>query len=138
MENLSEGHCCDCHCCDCHCCDCHCDGGKTKSTPSLCFRLRLEFDNSLRYLKVFWKAPLTAKYSIFIARYKVIFTFPLSPSVGTQVSYASAGFLGVGVLTIFKCRLQVRTTHYVNPRAGKGHPIVARRDGKVALLLFHK
>ena len=33
MENLSEGHCCD------------CDGGKTKSTPSLRFRLRLEFDN---------------------------------------------------------------------------------------------
>ena len=44
MENLSEG-CCDCDCCDC--CDCCCDGGKTKSTPSLCFRfrLRLEFDN---------------------------------------------------------------------------------------------
>ena len=37
MENLSEG----CHCCDC----CDCDGGKTKSTPSLRFRLRLEFDN---------------------------------------------------------------------------------------------
>ena len=40
MENLSEG--CDCDCCDCDC-DC-CDGGKTKSTPSLGFRLRLEFD----------------------------------------------------------------------------------------------
>ena len=39
MENLSEG--CD---CDCDCC-CDCDGGKTKSTPSLGFRLRLEFDN---------------------------------------------------------------------------------------------
>ena len=37
MENLSGG----CHCC----CDCCCEGGKTKSTPSLCFRLRLEFDN---------------------------------------------------------------------------------------------
>ena len=34
MENLSEGHCC-------------CDGGKTKSTPSLGFRLRLEFDKKL-------------------------------------------------------------------------------------------
>ena len=36
MENLSGGDC---------CCDCCCDGGKTKSTPSLGFRLRLEFDN---------------------------------------------------------------------------------------------
>ena len=36
MENLSGGDCCDCDCCD---------GGKTKSTPSLGFRLRLEFDN---------------------------------------------------------------------------------------------
>ena len=34
LENLSGG---------CHCCDC-CDGGKTKSTPSLGFRLRLDFD----------------------------------------------------------------------------------------------
>ena len=39
MENLSGG------CCDCHCCDC--DWGKTKSTPSLGFRLRLEFDKNL-------------------------------------------------------------------------------------------
>ena len=38
MENLSGGDCCD---CDCDCC---CDGGKTKSTPNLGFRLRLEFD----------------------------------------------------------------------------------------------
>ena len=45
MENLSEGDCCDCDCCDCDCCDCDCDGGKTKSTPNLGFRLRLEFDN---------------------------------------------------------------------------------------------
>ena len=37
MENLSEGD------CDCDCCCC--DGGKTKSTPNLGFRLRLEFDN---------------------------------------------------------------------------------------------
>ena len=36
MENLSGG-------CHCHCC---CDGGKTKSTPNLGFRLRLEFDNN--------------------------------------------------------------------------------------------
>ena len=41
MENLSGGDC-DCDCCDC---DCDCDGGKTKSTPSRGFRLRLEFDN---------------------------------------------------------------------------------------------
>ena len=27
-------------------CDCCCDGGKTKSTPSLGFRLRLEFDKN--------------------------------------------------------------------------------------------
>ena len=41
--NLSEGYC----CCCCHCCHCcHCDGGKTKSTPSLNFGLRLEFDNN--------------------------------------------------------------------------------------------
>ena len=39
VENLSEV--CDCDCCDC----CDCDGGKTKSTPSLGFWLRLEFDN---------------------------------------------------------------------------------------------
>ena len=45
MENLSEG---DCDCCDC--CDC-CDGGKTKSTPSLGFRLRLEFDNKTGSLR---------------------------------------------------------------------------------------
>ena len=38
VQNLSEGHC-------CHCC-CDCEGGKTKSTPSLRFRLRLEFDNT--------------------------------------------------------------------------------------------
>ena len=44
MENLSEGDCCDCDCCDC-------DGGKTKSTPNLGFRLRLEFDNTLRNSK---------------------------------------------------------------------------------------
>ena len=34
MENLSEGDC------------CCCDGGKTKSTPNLGFRLRLEFDKN--------------------------------------------------------------------------------------------
>ena len=39
MENLSGG--------DCDCCDCDCDGGKTKSTPSLNFGLRLEFDKIL-------------------------------------------------------------------------------------------
>ena len=42
LENLSGG---------CHCCDC-CDGGKTKSTPSLGFRLRLEFDNIFKLNKV--------------------------------------------------------------------------------------
>ena len=36
MENLNWG------CCHCCCCD----GGKTKSTPSLNFGLRLEFDKN--------------------------------------------------------------------------------------------
>ena len=38
LENLSGG---------CHCCDCCCDGEKTKSTPSLGFRFRLEFDKKI-------------------------------------------------------------------------------------------
>ena len=47
MENLSEG-CCHCDCCDVDCDCCDCDRGKTKSTPSLGFRLRLEFDKNPR------------------------------------------------------------------------------------------
>ena len=45
MEYLSGGD------CDCDCCDC--DGGKTKSTPSLGFRLRLEFDKNALILEPF-------------------------------------------------------------------------------------
>ena len=54
MENLSEGH--------CHCCHCCCDGGKTKSTPSLGFRLRLEFDKNNKILLSLWAMYSVAKF----------------------------------------------------------------------------
>ena len=53
MENLSEGH--------CHCCD----GGKTKSTPSLGFRLRLEFDKNNKILLSLWAMYSVAEFTMF-------------------------------------------------------------------------
>ena len=71
MENLSEGH---------SDCDCDCDGGKTKSTPSLGFRLRLEFDNN-----AFEKIEKLSNSSLSLKRrLGVDFVFPPSQSQSQQ------------------------------------------------------
>ena len=45
------------NCCSCCCSSC-CDRGKTKSTPSLRFRLRLEFDNKYELINHIWTVML--------------------------------------------------------------------------------